>query len=60
MIVRLNLPPEKEATFKAQARGLSLEQWILDVHRCSDSSRVLWNWDVLHGLYRRLPLFAGQ
>jgi hypothetical protein len=37
-----------------------LEQWILDVHRCSDSSRVLWNWDVLHGLYGPLPLFTGQ
>jgi hypothetical protein len=33
MTVTLNLPPEKEAAFKAQARarGLSLEQWILDV-----------------------------
>lgn len=33
MTVVLNLPPEKEAVFKAQAeaRGLSLEQWILDV-----------------------------
>jgi hypothetical protein len=33
MTVTLNLPPEKEAAFKAQAqaRGLSLEQWILEV-----------------------------
>ncbi len=33
MTVTLNLPPEKEAAFKAQAqaRGLSLEQWMLDV-----------------------------
>ena len=33
MTVTLDLPPEKEAAFKAQAqaRGLSLEQWILDV-----------------------------
>jgi hypothetical protein len=33
MTVTLNLPPEKEAVFKAeaQARGLSLEQWILEV-----------------------------
>jgi hypothetical protein len=33
MTVTLNLPPEKEAVFKAQAqaRGLSLEQWMLDV-----------------------------
>jgi uncharacterized protein (DUF1778 family) len=32
MTVTLNLPPEKEAMFKAQAqaRGLSLEQWMLD------------------------------
>lgn len=33
MTVTLNLPPEKAAAFKAQARvrGLSLEQWMLDV-----------------------------
>ena len=33
MIVTLNLPPEKETAFRAQAqvRGLSLEQWILEV-----------------------------
>lgn len=32
MTVTLNLPPEKEAFFKAQAqaRGLSLEQWMLE------------------------------
>jgi hypothetical protein len=32
MTVTLNLPPEKEALFQAQAqaRGLSLEQWILE------------------------------
>ena len=32
MTVTLNLPPEKEAAFKAQAqaRGLSLEQWMLE------------------------------
>jgi len=31
--VTLNLPQEKEAAFKAQAqaRGLSLEQWMLEV-----------------------------
>jgi hypothetical protein len=33
MTVTLNLPPEKEAVFTAQARarGLSLEQWMLEV-----------------------------
>ena len=33
MTVTLNLPPEKEAAFKAQAqaRGLSLEQWMLEL-----------------------------
>jgi hypothetical protein len=33
MTVTLNLPPEKEAVYKlqAEARGLSLEQWILEV-----------------------------
>ena len=33
MTVTLYIPPEKEAAFKAQAqaRGLSLEQWMLDV-----------------------------
>jgi hypothetical protein len=33
MTVTLNLPPGKEAAFKAQAqaRGLSLEQWMLEV-----------------------------
>jgi hypothetical protein len=33
MTVTLNLPPEKEAAFTAlaQARGLSLEHWMLDV-----------------------------
>ena len=33
MAVILNLPPEKEAAFKmqAQARGLSLEQWMLEI-----------------------------
>ena len=32
MTVTLNLPPEKEAAFTAQAkaRGLSIEQWILE------------------------------
>jgi hypothetical protein len=32
MTVTLDLPPEKEATFKAEARsrGLSLEQWMLE------------------------------
>jgi hypothetical protein len=32
MTVILDLPPEKEAAFKAeaQARGLSLEQWMLE------------------------------
>src|SRR5450756_1382018 len=32
MTVTLHLPPEKEAAFTAlaQARGLSLEQWMLD------------------------------
>jgi hypothetical protein len=33
MAVTLNLTPEKEAAFTAlaQARGLSLEQWMLDI-----------------------------
>jgi hypothetical protein len=33
MTVTLNLPPGKEAAFKAQAqtRGLTLEHWLLDV-----------------------------
>ena len=33
MTITLNLPPEKEAAFKAQAqaRGLTLEQWFLEV-----------------------------
>jgi hypothetical protein len=33
MTVTLNLPPEKEAAFKAQARalGLSIEQWMLEL-----------------------------
>jgi hypothetical protein len=33
MTVTFNLPPDKEAAFKAQAqaRGLSLEQWMLEV-----------------------------
>lgn len=33
MTVTLNLSPEKEAAFKAQAQacGLSLEQWMLEV-----------------------------
>ncbi len=33
MTVTLNLPPDKEAAFQAeaQARGLSLEQWMLEV-----------------------------
>ena len=33
MTVTLNLPPEKEAVFKARARarGLSLEQWMLEL-----------------------------
>ena len=33
MTVILNLPPDKEAAFQAQAqaRGLSLEQWMLEV-----------------------------
>jgi hypothetical protein len=32
MTVTLDLPPDKEAAFKAeaQARGLSLEQWMLE------------------------------
>ncbi|HXB74822.1 MAG TPA: hypothetical protein VNY05_41710 [Candidatus Acidoferrales bacterium] len=32
MTVVLNLPPEKEAAFQAQAqaRGLSIEQWMLE------------------------------
>ncbi len=32
MTVTINLPPEKEAEFQveARARGLSLEQWILE------------------------------
>jgi hypothetical protein len=33
MTVTLNLPPEKEAVFKARARarGLSAEQWMLEL-----------------------------
>jgi hypothetical protein len=33
MTVTLDLPPDKEAAFKAQAqaRGLSLEQWMLEI-----------------------------
>ena len=33
MTVTLNLPPQKEAVFKARARarGLSLEQWMLEL-----------------------------
>jgi hypothetical protein len=33
MTVTLNLPPDKEAAFQAQAqaRGLSLEQWMLEI-----------------------------
>jgi hypothetical protein len=33
MTVTIHLPPEKEAAFQAQAqaRGLSLEQWMLEV-----------------------------
>ncbi|MGA3077373.1 MAG: hypothetical protein ABSG56_27275 [Bryobacteraceae bacterium] len=33
MTVTLNLPPEKEAAFEAQARarGLSVEQWMLEL-----------------------------
>jgi hypothetical protein len=33
MTVTIHLPPEKEAAFQAQAqaRGLSLERWMLDV-----------------------------
>jgi hypothetical protein len=33
MTVTLNMPPEKEAAFRsqAQARGLTLEQWMLEV-----------------------------
>jgi hypothetical protein len=33
MTITLNLPPEKEAALKAQAqaRGLSLDQWMLEV-----------------------------
>ena len=33
MTVTLNLPPEKEVLFKAlaKARGLSLEQWMLEL-----------------------------
>jgi hypothetical protein len=33
MTVTLHLPPEKEAAFEAQARarGLSLEQWMLEL-----------------------------
>ena len=33
MTLMINLPPEKEAVFKAAAeiRGLSVEQWLVDV-----------------------------
>jgi uncharacterized protein (DUF1778 family) len=33
MTVTIHLPPEKEAVFQAQAqaRGLSLEQWMLEI-----------------------------
>ena len=33
MTVTIHLPPEKEAAFQAQAqaRGLSLEQWMLEI-----------------------------
>jgi hypothetical protein len=33
MTVTLDLPPDKEAAFKAEARarGLSLEQWMLEI-----------------------------
>jgi hypothetical protein len=33
MTVTINLPPEKEAALKAQAqaKGLSVEQWLLDL-----------------------------
>ena len=33
MTITIQLPPEKEAAFKAraEARGLSLEDWILDL-----------------------------
>jgi hypothetical protein len=33
MTITLNLPPEKEAAFEAQARarGLSVEQWMLEL-----------------------------
>jgi len=32
MTLTIDLPPEKEAAFKAEAqsRGLSIEQWLLD------------------------------
>jgi len=55
------IPPDGSAIEQSgYTFTFQLEWWILDVHRCSDSSRVLWNGDVLHGLYRRLQLFAGQ
>ena len=33
MTITLNVPPEKESAYKAQAqaRGLSLEQWMLEI-----------------------------
>ena len=33
MTITVTLPPEKEAAFKAEAesRGLSLEEWMLDI-----------------------------
>jgi hypothetical protein len=33
MTVTINLPPDKEAVFKAQARahGLSVEEWLLEL-----------------------------
>jgi len=33
MTITLNVPPEKEAAYRAQAqaRGLSVEQWMLEV-----------------------------
>lgn len=31
MTITLNVPPEKETAYRAQARGLSVEQWMLEV-----------------------------
>ena len=39
---------------------LYLEHWILDIYCGSDLSRILRHRNILHRLYRRLPLYAGQ